>query len=189
MITLTQFNPNRDNSLYDTYPISHDSYVIDSPELNKKRKVFNDVTQAIAYLRENYGGEFKVAFDIQWVIYYDEAAGAPLLLGNADEAEKMLNKLDDYDAENSEDYEVIMTDIGHSMERDGRVQVFGDVVFALPDNRRSRISSFGTGADKAEARQALIDRATGYLIEEEQLHDYMTRNHLESEDMSQPEIY
>ena len=79
-------------------------------------------------------------------------------------------------------YEVIMTDIGHSMERDGRVQVFGDVVFALPDNRRSRISSFGTGADKAEARQALIDRATEYLIEEEQLHDYMTRNHLESEE-------
>lgn len=85
-------------------------------------------------------------------------------------------------SENSGDYEVIMTNIGHSMERDGRVQVFGDVVFGLPENRRSRISSFGTGADKAEARQALIDRATGYLIEEEQLHDYMTRNHLESEE-------
>tara|TARA_R100000005_G_scaffold95999_1_gene80014 strand:- start:514 stop:1344 length:831 start_codon:yes stop_codon:yes gene_type:complete len=87
-------------------------------------------------------------------------------------------------SEDSEDYEVIMTNIGHSMERDGRVQVFGDVVFGLPNDRRSRISSFGTGADKAEARQALIDRATGYLIEEEQLHDYMTRNHLESEEFN-----
>lgn len=87
-------------------------------------------------------------------------------------------------SENSEDYEVIMTEIGHTMERDGRVQVFGDVVFGLPNNRRSRISSFGTGSDKASARQALIDRATEYLIEEEQLHDYMTRNHLEAETKS-----
>ena len=96
--------------------------------------------------------------------------------------EKVANL--NFGAEDSEDYEVIMTNIGHSMERDGRVQVFGDVVFGLPENRRSRISSFGTGADKAEARQALIDRATGYLIEEEQLHDYMTRNHLEAETKS-----
>jgi len=80
-----------------------------------------------------------------------------------------------------DDYEVIMTEIGHTIEKNGRVQVFGDVVFGLPNNRRSRISSFGTGSDKASARQALIDRATGYLIEEEQLHDYMTRNHLEAE--------
>ena len=93
--------------------------------------------------------------------------------------EKVANL--NFGAENSEDYEVIMTEIGHTMERDGRVQVFGDVVFGLPNNRRSRISSFGTGSDKASARQALIDRATGYLIEEEQLHDYMTRNHLEAE--------
>jgi len=91
---------------------------------------------------------------------------------------------DFFSAENSEDYEVIMTEIGHTMERDGRVQVFGDVVFGLPNNRRSRISSFGTGSDKASARQALIDRATEYLIEEEQLHDYMTRNHLEAETKS-----
>ena len=88
----------------------------------------------------------------------------------------------------AEDYEVIMVDVGHSMERDGRVQVFGDVVFGLADNRRSRISSFGTGENKATARQALIDRATGYLIEEEQLHDYMTRNHLEAEDPDDPEL-
>ena len=87
-----------------------------------------------------------------------------------------------------EDYEVIMVNVGHSMERDGRVQVFGDVVFGLPDNRRSRISSFGTGENKATARQALIDRATEYLIEEEQLHDYMTRNHLEAEDPDDPEL-
>ena len=88
---------------------------------------------------------------------------------------------DDYGYDNPNDYEVIMVSIGHTMERDGRVQVFGDVVFGLPNDRRSRISSFGTGSDKASARQALIDRATGYLIEEEQLHDYMTRNHLEAE--------
>jgi len=96
--------------------------------------------------------------------------------------EKVANL--NFGAENSEDYEVIMTEIGHTMERDGRVQVFGDVVFGLPNNRRSRISSFGTGSDKASARQALIDRATEYLIEEEQLHDYMTRNHLEAETKS-----
>lgn len=72
-----------------------------------------------------------------------------------------------FDAEDSEDYEVIMTNIGHSMERDGETIVFGDVVFATPNDGRSRISSYGQGADKASARQALIDRATGYLIEEE----------------------
>ena len=88
----------------------------------------------------------------------------------------------------AEGYEVITVNVGHSMERDGRVQVFGDVVFGLADNRRSRISTFGTGENKAMARQALIDRATGYLIEEEQLHDYMTRNHLEAEDPDDPEL-
>jgi len=65
------------------------------------------------------------------------------------------------------DYEVIMTNIGHSMERDGETIVFGDVVFATPNDGRSRISSYGQGADKASARQALIDRATDYLQEEE----------------------
>ena len=49
------------------------------------------------------------------------------------------------------------------MERDGETIVFGDVVFATPNDGRSRISSYGQGADKASARQALIDRATGYL--------------------------
>ena len=72
-----------------------------------------------------------------------------------------------FGAENSEDYEVIMTNIGHSMERDGETIVFGDVVFATPNDGRSRISSYGQGADKASARQALIDRATDYLQEEE----------------------
>jgi hypothetical protein len=67
----------------------------------------------------------------------------------------------------AEDYEVIMTNIGHSMERDGETIVFGDVVFATPNDGRSRISSYGQGADKASARQALIDRATDYLQEEE----------------------
>lgn len=67
----------------------------------------------------------------------------------------------------AEDYEVIMTNIGHSMERDGETIVFGDVVFATPNDGRSRISSYGQGADKASARQALIDRATDYLMEEE----------------------
>jgi hypothetical protein len=60
-----------------------------------------------------------------------------------------------------------MTNIGHSMERDGETIVFGDVVFATPNDGRSRISSYGQGADKASARQALIDRATDYLQEEE----------------------
>src|SRR6056300_367013 len=67
----------------------------------------------------------------------------------------------------AEDYEVIMTNIGHSMERDGETIVFGDVVCATPNDGRSRISSYGQGADKASARQALIDRATDYLQEEE----------------------
>jgi hypothetical protein len=70
-----------------------------------------------------------------------------------------------FDAENSEDYEVIMTNIGHTMERDGETIVFGDVMFATPNDGRSRISSYGQGADKASARQALIDNARGYLIE------------------------
>jgi len=69
--------------------------------------------------------------------------------------------------ENSEDYEVIMTDIGHTMERDGETLVFGDVMFGLPNNGRSRISTYGQGADKASARQALIDRAIEHLQKEE----------------------
>jgi len=69
-------------------------------------------------------------------------------------------------SEDSEDYEVIMTEIGHTMQRDGETIVFGDVVFATPNDGRSRISSYGQGADKASARQALIDRATDYLHEE-----------------------
>ncbi len=69
--------------------------------------------------------------------------------------------------ENSEDYEVIMTDIGHTMERDGETLVFGDVMFGLPNNGRSRISTYGQGADKASARQALIDRAIEHLQIEE----------------------
>ena len=40
-------------------------------------------------------------------------------------------------------------------------------MFATPNDGRSRISSYGQGADKASARQALIDRATDYLQEEE----------------------
>jgi len=72
-----------------------------------------------------------------------------------------------FGAENSEDYEVIMTNIGHTMERDGETIVFGDVMFGLPNNGRSRISSYGQGADKASARQALIDRAIEHLQREE----------------------
>ena len=67
-------------------------------------------------------------------------------------------------------YEVIMTDIGHTMQRDGEYIVFGDVMFGLPNNGRSRISSFGEGPDKLSARQSLIDRAIDYLVEEEQLY-------------------
>ena len=74
---------------------------------------------------------------------------------------------DDYGYDNPNDYEVIMVNVGHTMERDGETIVFGDVVFGLPNDRRSRISSYGQGADKASARQALIDRATDYLQEEE----------------------
>lgn len=65
------------------------------------------------------------------------------------------------------DYEVIMTDIAHTMERDGELIVFGDVMFGLPNNGRSRISSFGQGVDKASARQALIDRAIEHLHRDE----------------------
>ena len=64
-------------------------------------------------------------------------------------------------------YEVIMTDIGHTMQRDGETIVFGDVMFATPNDGRSRISSYGQGADKASARQALIDRAIEHLQREE----------------------
>ena len=35
-------------------------------------------------------------------------------------------------------YEVIMTDIAHTMQRDGEIIVFGDVMFGLPNNGRSR---------------------------------------------------
>jgi len=70
-------------------------------------------------------------------------------------------------SEENEDYEVIMTNIGHSMERDGETIVFGDVMFATPNDGRSRISSYGQGADKASARQALIDRAIEHLQREE----------------------
>ena len=66
-----------------------------------------------------------------------------------------------------ESYEVIMVNVNHSMERDGETFVFGDVMFALPNNGRSRISSFGQGPDKPSARQSLIDRAVDYLVEEE----------------------
>ena len=60
-------------------------------------------------------------------------------------------------------YEVIMTDIGHTMQRDGEFIVFGDVMFGLPNNGRSRISSFGEGPDKQSARHNLIDRAIEHL--------------------------
>ena len=76
-------------------------------------------------------------------------------------------------------YEVIMTDIAHTMQRDGEIIVFGDVMFGLPNNGRSRISSFGEGPDKQSARQSLIERAVDYLMEED----------FNAEDMSQPEIY
>ena len=48
-------------------------------------------------------------------------------------------------------YEIIMSDIGHTMQRDGEFIVFGDVMFALPNNGRSRISSYGEGSDKQSA--------------------------------------
>ena len=66
-----------------------------------------------------------------------------------------------------ESYEVIMVNVNHSMERDGETFVFGDVMFGLPNNGRSRISSYGQGPDKPYARQSLIDRAVDYLVEEE----------------------
>jgi len=66
-----------------------------------------------------------------------------------------------------EDYEVIMVNVNHSMERDGETFVFGDVMFGLPNNGRSRISSYGQGPDKPSARQSLIERAVDYLMEEE----------------------
>ena len=66
-----------------------------------------------------------------------------------------------------ESYEVIMVNVNHSMERDGETFVFGDVMFGLPNNGRSRISSYGQGPDKPSARQSLIDRAVDYLVEEE----------------------
>lgn len=77
------------------------------------------------------------------------------------------------------DYEVIMTDIAHTMERDGELIVFGDVMFGLPNNGRSRISSFGQGADKASARQALIDRAIEHLHRDERMsaeNEYQIRD-------------
>lgn len=64
-------------------------------------------------------------------------------------------------------YEIIMTDIGHTMQRDGEFIVFGDVMFALPNNGRSRISSYGEGPDKQSARHNLIDRAIEHLQREE----------------------
>ena len=40
-------------------------------------------------------------------------------------------------------------------------------MFGLPNDGRSRISTYGQGADKASARQALIDRAIEHLQREE----------------------
>ncbi len=68
-----------------------------------------------------------------------------------------------------EDYEVIMVNVNYSMERDGETFVFGDVMFGLPDNGRSRISSYGQGADKPSARQSLIERAIEHLHEDERM--------------------
>lgn len=68
-----------------------------------------------------------------------------------------------------EDYEVIMVNVNHSMERDGETFVFGDVMFGLPNNGRSRISSYGQGADKPSARQSLIERAIEHLHEDERM--------------------
>jgi len=66
-------------------------------------------------------------------------------------------------------YEIIMTDIGHTMQRDGEFIVFGDVMFALPNNGRSRISSYGEGPDKQSARQSLIERAIEHLHRDERM--------------------
>lgn len=82
-------------------------------------------------------------------------------------------------------YEVIMTDIGHTMQRDGEYIVFGDVMFGLPNNGRSRISSFGEGPDKQSARYNLIDRAIEHLHRDER----MSAEEFNAEYMSQPEIY
>ena len=68
-----------------------------------------------------------------------------------------------------EDYEVIMVNVNHSMERDGETFVFGDVMFGLPDNGRSRISSYGQGPDKPSARQSLIERAIEHLHRDERM--------------------
>ena len=66
-------------------------------------------------------------------------------------------------------YEVIMTDIGHTMQRDGEFIVFGDVMFGLPNNGRSRISSYGEGPDKQSARQSVIERAIEHLYRDERM--------------------
>lgn len=68
-----------------------------------------------------------------------------------------------------EGYEVIMVNVNHSMERDGETFVFGDVMFGLPNNGRSRISSYGQGPDKPSARQSLIERAIEHLHRDERM--------------------
>ena len=47
--------------------------------------------------------------------------------------------------------------------------VFGDVMFGLPNNGRSRISSYGEGPDKQSARQSLIERAIEHLYRDERM--------------------
>lgn len=176
--------------------VSVDAYGIGSTEqlaredFSKRASNYLSIQENDFHHNRNFGAENSETFEAQ--IGYDGARGfLSTMKGRieganeegyfpADEEdfqEFVLDTIEDhidiedweerYGAEDSEDYEVIMTNIGHSMERDGETIVFGDVVFATPNDGRSRISSYGQGADKASARQALIDRATDYLQEEE----------------------
>ena len=74
-----------------------------------------------------------------------------------------------FDAE--EDFEVVSVNVGYSIpperREDGKWMSFGDVVFELSDGKISRISTFGSGDEKSEAREKLVERAKSYLMEEE----------------------
>ena len=70
-----------------------------------------------------------------------------------------------------EDFEVVSVNVGYSIpperREDGKWMSFGDVVFELSDGKISRISTFGSGDEKSEAREKLVERAKSYLMEEE----------------------
>jgi|TARA_R100000455_G_C6273219_1_gene130565 uncharacterized lipoprotein YehR (DUF1307 family) len=83
-----------------------------------------------------------------------------------EQVEKMMKQ---FGAE--EDFEVVSVNVGYSIpperREDGKWMSFGDVVFELSDGKISRISTFGSGDEKSEAREKLVERAKSYLMEEE----------------------